>query len=78
MAEAKRKQADTNKDKDADINTEVVHDGATIDRYAHHTYIHAYQSKASKQASKQSKAKQSKAKERKGKESKAKEKKGMG
>ena len=50
MAEAKRKQADTNKDKDAginkdkdaDINTEVVHDGAAIVRYAHHTYIHTY------------------------------------
>ena len=42
MTETKRKQADTNKEKDADINTEVVHDGAAIVRYAHHTYIHTY------------------------------------
>ena len=46
MAEAKKKQADTNKDKDADI--EAVHDGTGIVRYAHHmhsytqTYIHTY------------------------------------
>ena len=40
MAEAKKKQADTNKDKDADINTEAVHDGTAIVRYAHHACIH--------------------------------------
>ena len=42
MAEAKRKQADTNKDKDADINTEVVHDGTAIVRYAHHACTHTH------------------------------------
>ena len=45
MAEAKRKQADTNKEKDADINTEVVHDGAAIVRYAHHACTHTHKSK---------------------------------
>ena len=36
MAEAKKKQADTNKDTD----TEAVHDGTGIVRYAHHACIH--------------------------------------
>ena len=40
MAEAKKKQAHTNKDKDADKNTEAVHDGTAIVRYTHHTCIH--------------------------------------